>query len=189
LKRLHISVVRNFSPSKVTPLGKLNHCNLSLHCKGAISHTLLGFFRYSVTVLNAPGSGGLWGAFIASGYNGHRWAYSNNSNCTINPPFGNDCTLGAEGNPAFGTIVPYCAITIHPSCSAPSAIVNSPSGPGSVTMVCSAFGGLGGGYSYQWYAGNTCSGEDMYMTYQEDCHRCWWKWIVWEQLRLTTSME
>ncbi len=44
------------------------------------------------------------------------------------------------------------------SCVSPTAIVNDASGSGSVTLVCSAFGGSGGGYLYKWYAGVSCSG-------------------------------
>ena len=45
-----------------------------------------------------------------------------------------------------------------PSCTPPTASVNSPTGCGSVSITCSASGGSGGTILYKWYAGTSCSG-------------------------------
>lgn len=48
--------------------------------------------------------------------------------------------------------------TIGASCNVPNSTVNSPSGTGSVSMICAAYGGSGGSILYKWYSGTSCSG-------------------------------
>lgn len=48
--------------------------------------------------------------------------------------------------------------TIGASCNVPNSTVNSPSGTGSVSMICAASGGSGGSILYKWYSGTSCSG-------------------------------
>jgi RHS repeat-associated protein len=113
----------------------------------------------SASSCNCPPSasaGGSWGAFNGS-YNGHRWAYSNSSSCSSSPPTGNTCP-STEGNSAYGNTFPYVAIIITPACTNPTSTVNDQSGTGSVTMTCSASGGSGGSYVYEWFSGTSCSG-------------------------------
>lgn len=61
-------------------------------------------------------------------------------------------------NTCFACATGYATITSPNPCTPPTASVNSPTGNGSVTMVCTATGGSGGTIGYEWYAGSNCTG-------------------------------